>query len=237
MVECKVCNKRYKRINSFHLKTHGIKNENEYLNLYPGAKLFDEQYIKNISIGTKIAMDNEEVKNKIRNWERTDEYKEKRRKILKHCHKEGKFDHVYKDKNRNKKISIGRKKWWSNIDKDKRSKMIKEWMKDYIGSDKHKKAQLKAAREGLKANMKNNKSLPEKEFEKYLRKNNINYISQYLLDGKYFDFYLIDKNELIELDGEFYHKDTLEECEYDIQKNNYYNDIQKMKLLRTIIYL
>ena len=44
------------------------------------------------------------------------------------------------------------------------------------------------------------------------------------MDGKLFDAYLIEYNILLEFDGEFWHKSSLEECMYDFQKESFYND-------------
>ena len=55
MIKCQVCYRQFKRINIFHLKTHDIKNETEYLKLYPGSKLFDENSSPNHYIGLEIS--------------------------------------------------------------------------------------------------------------------------------------------------------------------------------------
>jgi len=46
----------------------------------------------------------------------------------------------------------------------------------------------------------------EIQFESFLIKHNIQYEMQYLLDNKRFDFYLKDRNMLIEVDGEYWHR-------------------------------
>lgn len=54
-----------------------------------------------------------------------------------------------------------------------------------------------------------------------LKSMKIFYISQYPLDGRYFDAYLPDYNLLLEFDGSFWHPETLLDCKYDCQKKNY----------------
>lgn len=56
---------------------------------------------------------------------------------------------------------------------------------------------------------------------------NIKYIPQYEISGKYYDAYLPDYNVLLELDGSFFHKNTYKECIYPIQKRNLKNDKYK----------
>ena len=55
----------------------------------------------------------------------------------------------------------------------------------------------------------------------------INYIKKYELGGKVYDAFLPDYNILLEVDGDFWHKNSIEECVYDFQKESYYNDILK----------
>lgn len=103
------------------------------------------------------------------------------------------------------KISEGKKKW------------IKENKNTFIA--------------GLKKGLFNSrKKLPNK-FEQrlynILKVENIEFIPQYELGGKFYDAYLPDYNTLIEFDGNFWHKDTLEECIYPIQKRNLKNDKRK----------
>jgi len=60
----------------------------------------------------------------------------------------------------------------------------------------------------------------EIDFQKFLEAHNINFIKQYLLGGKKFDFYLYDMLLLVEVDGEYWHK-----FESSIK-----NDIKKHKI-------
>ena len=58
----------------------------------------------------------------------------------------------------------------------------------------------------------------------------ISFIKKYELDGKIYDAYIPDKNILLEFDGEFWHKQSLEECKYKYQIESYYNDILKNQI-------
>jgi hypothetical protein len=42
MIKCKECCREFKRLNVFHLRTHGL-DEKTYLEKYPGADIFSEE--------------------------------------------------------------------------------------------------------------------------------------------------------------------------------------------------
>jgi very-short-patch-repair endonuclease len=76
------------------------------------------------------------------------------------------------------------------------------------------------------------KSIPEIYVEELLNKYSISYISQYELNNRFFDFYLVDLNYLIEIDGTYHHAKNIDNF-YDmdrIQKRTRYNDIIKNKI-------
>lgn len=224
MVSCQICKKEYKRINVFHLKTHSIKDENEYLKLYPNAKLYDDIYLNNISKSTKIAMNNDIVKNKLK-CKKTKEHLNKIANRICNLHKNGIYSNVY-TKERNDKISIAKKEYWKNND----TSIIKTWLSGWVGSEKHiqmcKSNQLKA----FKKSKCNKISKPEKEFAKELKNKKIKFIQQYVVGGYPFDFYIPEENLLIEIDGVFYHPLNEEDCIYEIQKHNFQRDIKKTKV-------
>lgn len=72
----------------------------------------------------------------------------------------------------------------------------------------------------------------EKRMYLILDTENIKYIPQYELNGKYYDAYLPDYNILLEFDGDFWHKSSLSECRYKVQKRNYKNDRYKDSLAK-----
>lgn len=234
MIKCKICNRNFKRINSFHLKTHGIKNEKEYLELHPNAKLYNEDYIKSISVATKAVVNKPEIKEKfitmMKERSKDSRYIEKMSQSMKQAHVEGKWDHCYIDEERNEKISIGRKKW-INENKDLMSESNKKGQQTHrvkIGEEKYLRRQKINSIKGIRAAM---KKIGPNKFEQrlynVLKSENIKYTPQYELNGKFYDAYLPEYNTLIEFDGSFFHKETLKECIYPIQKRNFKNDKKK----------
>jgi len=114
-------------------------------------------------------------------------------------------------------------------------------MRDRIGAEKYYSNLRKYGIKGYEALVKNKHATkPEVDYEENLQKLGINYLKEYNLDNKFFDFYIPDEKLLIEIDGVFWHPLTLEECKYEVQKRNFKNDIIKnniaekyeLKLLR-----
>ena len=74
----------------------------------------------------------------------------------------------------------------------------------------------------------------------FLKKRNIHLICEYPIEWlnikKYYDFYLPSYNILIEYDGDYWHKNSLEECENDLQINNFRNDRLKDKIAQELGY-
>lgn len=69
------------------------------------------------------------------------------------------------------------------------------------------------------------RSGPELKFEEILDTMGINYIPQYELDGKFFDFYITEYDLLIEIDGIYWHGRGLSDEELnEVQKLNRNND-------------
>lgn len=67
----------------------------------------------------------------------------------------------------------------------------------------------------------------EKRLYLVLDNENIKYEAQYEVGGKYYDAYLPDYNVLLEFDGDYFHKESIKECIYPIQKRNFKNDKKK----------
>jgi len=73
----------------------------------------------------------------------------------------------------------------------------------------------------------------ELKLHEILKKNDIQFVSQYVLDNRSFDVYLIDKNVLIEADGEFWHGRGKEYRELNnYQKISRENDLLKNEIAR-----
>ena len=108
-------------------------------------------------------------------------------------------------------------------------------VKDNMGEELWLNGLREKSQKGFESVTKNGiwkKTKPEIEYENKLISENKDYIFNYKLDGKYFDFYIPSENKLVEIDGKFYHPLTIEECIYDFQKRNYYNDIKKNKIAK-----
>jgi G:T-mismatch repair DNA endonuclease (very short patch repair protein) len=74
---------------------------------------------------------------------------------------------------------------------------------------------------------------PEKRFERLLIDSGITYQYSYPLNGKLYDFYIQEKNILIEIDGIYWHGKNKKYKDLDhIQKKIYHNDRLKDKLAK-----
>ena len=104
-------------------------------------------------------------------------------------------------------------------------------IKDLIRPSYYKKKFLEENVDELKKDnhkRKNSKSThPERLIEYALTAINHRFHKEFKLIGHYYDFYLMDENILIEVDGEFWHPESLDEAKYKMQKKNYFNDIVK----------
>lgn len=77
------------------------------------------------------------------------------------------------------------------------------------------------------------KTKPEIEFENFLIKNNIQYKYGFYLCGKIYDFLLIKKNLIVEIDGVYWHGKGLSESKLNnVQKRNIKNDLLKNSIAK-----
>lgn len=83
----------------------------------------------------------------------------------------------------------------------------------------------------LKDAQKNVTSL-EKRYYSLLDMECIKYEPQYELEFRWFDAYLPDYGVLMEFDGDFWHKDSIDECKYDFQKKSYKSDQHKNEIAK-----
>ncbi len=225
MVKCFICNQKFKRITYSHLNKHNIRNESEYLVMFPNAEIVSSNLKKLISERTKEGMNNPIVKEKIK-YERTDKWKLRHSKMMREKHQLGNFQHIYTP-DRNKKISRKKKEWWKNNPEMKlmAAQIAKKWKeRDEIGFLKHRKNN---AIKGYLCAIKSGENKFEKKIYNLLKNQNIEFEKQYQVDGKLFDAYLLKYNTLLEFDGYFFHKKSLNECKYPIQVKNYWNDLKK----------
>jgi very-short-patch-repair endonuclease len=90
------------------------------------------------------------------------------------------------------------------------------------------RAQKEAYIKGMAKKMDKNPTAPEKSFALMLEELGIEYETQKIVGGKIYDFYVPEKNMLIEVDGDFWHaKDkSLNEMTM-VQKKTFFNDLRK----------
>lgn len=202
------------------------------------AKLLDSldiEYRKKISVATKAAMWRPDIREKYIKSREIPLSIETRRmmsvKAKSRCTKVWK-DNLYTS-SRNKKVSISKIDYWKN-NPEKREHVGKLWelwkQKDEIGWRRHLQMASKLGFEKIFGN--HGETSLETKMYKFLADNNINFQRQYELEWKFYDAYLPDYNILLEFDGDFWHKNSLEECQYPFQVSSYHNDIQKNNIAK-----
>lgn len=88
--------------------------------------------------------------------------------------------------------------------------------------------QKQAFLEGMAKRMDKNPTAPEKTFATILEELDIEYETQKIVGGKIYDFYIPEKNTLVEVDGNYFHsKDKELKDMSPMQKKSFYNDIKK----------
>jgi very-short-patch-repair endonuclease len=147
-----------------------------------------------------------------------------------HDSRKGKPGIVHSDATKRKmsKSKLGKKiKLSEETKKEKTQKQKTSWEKRKSDKDNYEKyiSVLSAARK--KYIKDHGYCFPNKEktglelkFENYLISKNIKFVSQYILEGKKFDFYLVEMKLIVEIDGEYWHR----------QKSSIKNDIEKHKI-------
>jgi len=237
MITCQICKKSFIRIAGMHLKSHGITDD-DYLKMYPGAETVDIQLREHVSQRLKSLWGEEEYrKSQISSFQnKSNATLQRMSGATAKAHLDGKFKHVYTAE-WNEKISKKQKRSWGDNYQERCEANKDNWKKfrDRVGKDKWLPDLRIKSRKGFDAVTRGDiwkKSQPEKEYESFLIAENKEYIYNYQLEGKYYDFYIPPENKLIEIDGEFYHPLTLDECKYDFQVRNYYNDIEKNNIAK-----
>ncbi len=80
-------------------------------------------------------------------------------------------------------------------------------------------------------------TLPEKLVAEILDRYNIQYIRQFLIEDKSYDFHIVNTNILIEVDGTYWHgKNILDDELNSVQKINRHNDLIKNELAKRLNY-
>lgn len=97
--------------------------------------------------------------------------------------------------------------------------------------------QKQAFIEGMARRMDKNPTAPEQSFATLLEELGINYETQKIVGGKIYDFYIPDKNMLVEVDGVYWHSKDKELKEMSLmQKKTFYNDIKKNAIAKNNEY-
>jgi len=240
MVTCQICNEQFKILSSHVSFKHNLSKE-EYIANFPDSDWVCKEESKKIStrlsarhakekaedyeryMETKRRVCTEMRNRKGDSWTHTKETKEKMK--LSHTGKKRK-PHApetrkkLSESRRGKKINLDpvTKKRKSELQKEawRKRKQDSESYKEYVSNlSERRKAYIK--KNGNPAIQKTETSI-EIACKEFLEQNNIQYDFQYTLEGKQFDFFLPEKNLLLEVDGEYWH--TLEpSIRNDIEKH------------------
>jgi very-short-patch-repair endonuclease len=173
-------------------------------------RMLDPQEREKISIATKIAMQRDGVKKNHLTAVRKPKSKETLERMA--ASSKQKFindptlkDRIYTEK-RNENISKSKKIYWATHPEE-RKRIMDIWKK------------------------RSETKLEIKMYD-FLLKSGIRFEKRYELDHRQYDAYLPDHNILLEFDGEFWHRKSLDECKYSFQTFNFYNDIRKNEIAK-----
>jgi very-short-patch-repair endonuclease len=216
---CKLCGNEFKELYSHIRNAHNITKD-IYLEQFPGSKMRIESLLEINRQGGKYVRD--------------EQFRLNASERFKKMHERGTFKNVYTEE-RNNKISECQKKRWDKISTNDRSAFWKENVKKIrlsMGEDGYRKHMGKNGAKSFSDKGKKHSNL-ELEICNEFQLAGIKTMPQYEIDGYYFDLYLPEYNILVEIDGDFWHPKSLDECKYDFQKSNYKKDKRKDKLCKS----
>lgn len=126
---------------------------------------------------------------------------------------------------RNDKISSAKTEYWK-IHPEEKSRVASIWKvwkaRDEVGWRKHL---MEASKKGFaKIFAPHGDTSLERKLYSMLEVEQIEYKKKHELDGKVYDAYLPSYNTLVEIDGDFWHRPSLDECKYDFQIESFHND-------------
>ena len=174
-------------------------------------RLLDPKERTKISIATKIAMQKEDVKQRHLVAVRLPKSKETLKKMSNAAKQKFINDPTLKDRlytsERNEKISKSKIIYWKTHPEE-RKRIMDIWK----------------ARSETKL---------ETKMYDFLLNHNLRFEKRYELGQRQYDAYLPDHNLLLEFDGEFWHKQSLDECKYNFQTFNFYNDRRKDEIAKS----
>jgi len=262
MVKCEICDNEFETLDSIrrhNIQKHKMTSEETYLKyVLNGVKpkcscgCGEETKFKGIELGYseyKVGHSSR-IKN---NWGHNEIAKIKSKETQKKLYSEGKLviwnkgltiedervknysEKIHSNPERGKNISKklkGVKKSSEHIDKIKEHTKLR-W-EDKLERDKQSERLILRL---LKNNYRNKKTKLEETFENFLKligfKNKVDYIYQYQVSSAIFDFFIINKNTLIEVDGDFHHCNPNTQHKipnYPIQLKTVSNDIRKNRI-------
>ena len=253
MVTCLICQKEFQNLSSHVSKKHSI-NRSQYMTMYPGAKYVSEELSQSFSrraelMHATLKLDDLDKYHRVRaetckrmreikgpDFLHSDATKAKMKETHTGLSRE---PHTEATKALLSKIKTGKPLLLSDEAKAEKSRKQKEqWALrklDLVEFEKYIK-NLSTNRieyiklHGIALPKKGRKTNIETKFAAYLELNNIKYTYQYLLDGKYYDFYLEDFQLLVEVDGEYWHR-LPPAIKNDLEKHIIAKD-RSLKLLR-----
>jgi very-short-patch-repair endonuclease len=255
---CRICEKECEGINSLRshsVQKHNISAEEIYLNyilngVKPKCECGCGETTNFISVGKGYSKFIQSHHNRVpgkNNYHKNPETHQKAIDTQKKNWKEGKYKGWWEDKTPEtiKKIEGIKEKLRNNKERGKR---ISEKLKGIPKSEESKiklsvtqkkryknnpklREELSEKRiEWLKTKQSNNKTKLEIKFESILNFLNVKYQYQYVFEKRLFDFKILNKNILIEVDGDFYHcnpNTKHSEILYETQKLTKKNDDYK----------
>ena len=240
MIECKICNKKYKRIDSVHLpKIHNISVD-EYLDMFPGSDIISAESLKRYSTAqTEYAKSNPIVmKERAKKAKHSISTEDQQKSIdaMKKA-RESRYDEIYgSNSERNKKISIATTNRWNSYSKSEKSKITKKSAKttrENMGDRKYLEMMADKSMKGYQSLVKNGRgSKWEEKMFQQLKTQFPDAVHEKRVGGRYFDAFIPSKNLLVEFDGDFWHPLTIEDCQYEFQERNFYNDLKKNKIAK-----
>lgn len=202
-----------------------------------GRKRTEEQ--RNlISEKTKMAMDNPVVIEKIKMGMSKPEVKQK---MSENCKRQmNSMLKTEEDKQKwSEKISKGTKLKWVSRNEEDKQKILKTTVQarnhfiELLKNDDYKKEHIRK----MICSGKTKDTKPELKVKTILESNGVKYEHPYQVDKKVFDFFIPEKNLLIEVDGIYWHSKNLTDGEMnEVQKKHKINDAVKNNLAKSLGY-
>ncbi len=202
-IKCEICSKTFKSITNSHLRDKHNLTTIEYKNLFPGSKMISDLHNSKLDVWRKsddnkkhfikigeIARHSEIRKQNVRIAVRKQDYRDKMSLIMKDVvktlpnsvmfdRKSGIGHHHYKKSNY--------QRWVEKHGEEIANEKMQDWMSKNIIPTKSKYTS------------------GEMYLIEILDRHNIKYETQYVILNYYVDFFLPDKNLVIEIQGDYWH--------------------------------